>query len=169
MTDSAVIVGAGVIGLATAYRLARDGLAVTVVDAAPRGAAGASVNNAGWIVPVMSAPVPAPGMLGQALRWMARKDGPLHVRLSPCPEHVRFMTSMLRRCNPRDFEHGTEALISRNERTVSLFDEYEKDGVRFEFHRTGQLLVFTTHQAMDGYRATTAPVGRIGHTAAPLR
>ncbi|MEU6181774.1 NAD(P)/FAD-dependent oxidoreductase [Streptomyces coeruleorubidus] len=168
MTDSAVIVGAGVIGLATAYRLARDGLAVTVMDAAHAGAAGASVNNAGWIVPIMSAPVPAPGMLGQALRWMARKDSPLYVRPSPRPDHVRFMTSMLRHCNPRDFQQGTEALVSLNERTLSLFDEYEKDGVRFEFHRTGQLLVFTTRQAMDGYRATTAPVERIGHTALPL-
>lgn len=66
MTDSAVIVGSGVVGLGTAYRLARDGLAVTVVDAA-RGGAGASVNNAGWIVPIMSTPVPAPGMVGKAL------------------------------------------------------------------------------------------------------
>ncbi|MET9831214.1 FAD-dependent oxidoreductase [Streptomyces sp. NPDC006385] len=168
MTDSAVIVGAGVIGLATAYRLARDGLSVTVVDAAHAGAARASVNNAGWIVPIMSAPVPAPGMLGHALRWMARKDSPLYVRPSPRPDHVRFMLSMLRHCNPRDFEYGVEALVSLNERTLASFDEYEKDGVRFEYHRTGQLLVFTTRQTMDGYRATTAPVERIGHTAVPL-
>ena len=59
MTENAVIVGAGVVGLVTAYRLARDGLAVTVVNAAhSRG--GASVNNAGWIVRIMSPPVPAP-------------------------------------------------------------------------------------------------------------
>ncbi|MGW0821098.1 NAD(P)/FAD-dependent oxidoreductase [Streptomyces sp. NPDC002845] len=168
MTDSAVIVGAGVIGLATAHRLAQDGLAVTVVDAAPDGAAGASAHNAGWIVPIMSTPVPAPGMVGKALRWMARKDSPLYVRPSPRPEHVRFMLGMLRHCNPRDFEHGTEALTSLNERTMQLFDEYEKDGVRFEQHRTGQLLVFTTRQAMDGYRSAAAPMERIGHTAVPL-
>src|ERR687893_3031762 len=108
MTENTVVVGAGVVGLATAYRLARDGLAVTVVDASHSGA-GASVNNAGWIVPIMSTPVPAPGMLGKALRWMARKDSPLYVRPSPRPEHVRFMAGMLRHCNPRDFDHGLEA------------------------------------------------------------
>lgn len=167
MADSAVIVGAGVIGLATAYHLARDGLPVTVVDAS-RGGAGASVNNAGWIVPIMSAPVPAPGMLGKALRWMARKDSPLYVRPSPRPEHVRFMASMLRHCNPRDFHHGLEALASLNEGTVSHFDGYEKDGVRFDYHRTGQLMVFRTRQAMQGYRAAAAPLERIGHTAVPL-
>ncbi|MGC9538944.1 NAD(P)/FAD-dependent oxidoreductase [Streptomyces sp. UG1] len=168
MTDNAVIVGAGVIGLATAHRLAQDGLAVTVVDAGSAGAAGASVHNAGWIVPIMSAPVPAPGMLGKALRWMARRDSPLYVRPSPRPEHVRFMINMLRRCNPRDFAAGVEALTSLNERTLQLFDEYEKDGIRFEHHRTGQLLVFTTRHTMDEYRAATAPMERIGHTAVPL-
>ncbi|MBV7699834.1 FAD-binding oxidoreductase [Streptomyces sp. TRM70350] len=168
MTDSAVIVGAGVIGLATAHRLAQDGLAVTVVDAARAGAAGASVHNAGWIVPIMSTPVPAPGMLGKALRWMARRDSPLYVRPSPRPEHVRFMINMLRHCNPEAFAHGVEALTSLNERTLQLFDEYEKDGIRFEHHRTGQLLVFTTRHTMDEYRAATAPMERIGHTAVPL-
>ncbi|MFJ8540289.1 NAD(P)/FAD-dependent oxidoreductase [Streptomyces sp. NPDC093591] len=168
MTDSAVIVGAGVIGLAIAHRLARDGLAVTVVDAAGRGAAKASVHNAGWIVPIMSAPVPAPGMLGKALRWMARRDSPLYVRPSPRPEHVRFMIGMLRHCNRRAFECGVEALATLNARTLQLFDEYEKDGIRFEHHRAGQLLVFTTRHTMDEYRLATAPMERIGHIAVPL-
>ncbi|KUM73382.1 NAD(P)/FAD-dependent oxidoreductase [Streptomyces curacoi] len=167
MTSGVVIVGAGVIGLATAYRLARDGLAVTVVDA-ERGATGASVHNAGWIVPIMSTPVPAPGMLGQALRWMTRKDSPLYVRPSPRPDHVRFMLSMLRHCNPRDFHHGVEALVTVNERTVSLFDEYEKDGVRFEYHRTGQLMAFHTREVMRRYQTEAASLERIGHSAAPL-
>ncbi|MGP3989860.1 NAD(P)/FAD-dependent oxidoreductase [Streptomyces sp. 3N207] len=167
MTDSAVIVGAGVIGLATAHRLARDGLAVTIVDAT-RGDTGASAHNAGWIVPIMSAPVPAPGMLGQALRWMARKDSPLYIRPSLRPEHVRFMLSMLRHCNPQDFHHGVEALVSLNERTVALFDEYEKDGVEFEYHRTGQLMVFHTGEAMRRYQTEAESLERIGHTAEPL-
>lgn len=167
MTEHAVIVGAGVIGLATAYRLAQDGLKVTVVDAA-RSGAGASTRNAGWIVPIMSTPVPAPGMLGKALRWMMRSDSPLYVQPSLRPEHVRFMASMLRHCNRDDFEHGVEALVGLNERTIALFDEYEKDGVRCEYHHTGHLLVFTTQSTMRSYQANTAPMERIGHTAVSL-
>jgi D-amino-acid dehydrogenase len=167
MTLHAVIVGAGPIGLATACRLAQDGAAVTVVDAV-HGGGGASTRNAGWIVPIMSTPVPAPGMLGKALRWMLRKDSPLYVRPSPRPEHVRFMASMLRHCNHKDFRHGVEALVALNERTIALFDGYENDGVRFEYHRTGHLLVFTTLETMRAYQAETAPMERIGHTAIPL-
>lgn len=167
MATRAVIVGAGVIGLATAYRLAQDGLAVTVVDAA-RSGAGASTRNAGWIVPILSTPVPAPGMLGQALRWMLRSDSPLYVRPSPRPEHVRFMARMLRHCNRADFEHGVEALTALNERTTALFDEYQRDGVRCEYHRTGHLLVFTTQSTMRSYQTETTPMARIGHPAEPL-
>lgn len=167
MTEKAVIVGAGMVGLATAYRLARDGLDVTVVDTGRSGAY-ASTRNAGWIVPVMSTPVPAPGMVGKALRWMARKDSPLHIRPSLRPDHVRFMASMLRHCNSRDYQHGIEALAALNERTVSLFDGYQQDGVRFEYHRTGHLLVFRTRDAMHAHRADFAPMERIGHTAVPL-
>jgi D-amino-acid dehydrogenase len=167
MTLHAVIVGAGPIGLATACRLAQVGAAVTVVDAV-HGGGGASTRNAGWIVPIMSTPVPAPGMLGKALRWMLRKDSPLYVRPSPRPEHVRFMASMLRHCNHKDFRHGVEALVALNERTIALFDGYENDGVRFEYHRTGHLLVFTTLETMRAYQAETAPMERIGHTAIPL-
>ncbi|WP_328386777.1 FAD-dependent oxidoreductase [Streptomyces sp. NBC_00400] len=167
MTEKAVIVGAGMVGLATAYRLARDGLDVTVVDTG-RSGAGASTRNAGWIVPVMSTPVPAPGMLGKALRWMARKDSPLHIRPSLRPDHVRFMASMLRHCNSRDYQHGIEALVALNERTVSLFDGYQQDGVHFAYHRTGHLLVFRTRDAMHAHRADFAPMERIGHTAVPL-
>ncbi|MFM9371924.1 NAD(P)/FAD-dependent oxidoreductase [Streptomyces sp. Da 82-17] len=168
MTNSAVIVGAGVIGLAAAHRLAEDGLAVTVVDAAPDSQSGTSVHNAGWIVPIMSAPVPAPGMLGKAARWMTKKDSPLYVRPSLNPEHVRFMLAMLRYCNPRDFNHGMGALTTLNERTVALFDAYDKQGVAFEYHQVGQLLAFHTSEGMQEYQRATAPVERIGHTAVPL-
>lgn len=167
MATRAVIVGAGVVGLATAYRLAQGGLAVTVVDAAHSGA-GASTRNAGWVVPILSTPVPAPGMLGQALRWMLRSDSPLYVRPSPRPEHVRFMARMLRHCNRGDFEHGVEALTALNQRTTALFDEYQQDGVRCEYHRAGHLLVFTTLDTMRSYQAETAPVARIGHPVEPL-
>jgi D-amino-acid dehydrogenase len=167
MTDNAVIIGAGVVGLATAYRLARDGLAVTVVDAA-QSQTGASVHNAGWIVPILAVPVPAPEMLGKALRWMVRRDSPLYVRPSLRPDHVRFMVGMLRHSNARDFHHGVEALLALSERTMALFDGYEGDGVRFESHRNGHLLVFTTQGGMNAYQAETAPMARIGHTAIPL-
>jgi D-amino-acid dehydrogenase len=166
MTE-AIIVGGGVIGLATAHRLARDGVSVTVIDAGGAESQ-TSVNNAGWLVPIMSAPVPAPGMVARSVRWLARKDGPLFVHPSVHPEHVRFMVRMLRHCNQRDFQHGLEALVTLNAHTMALFDGYEREGIPFEQHRTGQLMVFRTRAALRSYEAMAAAAERIGHLATRL-
>ena len=85
------IIGGGVIGLASAYQMARDGAAVTLVDARATGR-GASDVNAGWVCPAEAAPVPAPGMVGQALRWMLRSDSPLYIRPSLKPSFLSFMS-----------------------------------------------------------------------------
>lgn len=167
MAVHTVVIGAGVIGLATAYRLARAGAAVTVVDASD-GETGASVHNAGWVTPILSAPVPAPGMVGKALRWMLRRDSPLRVRPVPRPEHVRFMVAMLRHCNVRDFNRGLLALMRLNERTIELLDRYEQDGVRFESHSPGQLMAFHAFETRREYQHAMAPLERIGHTAEQL-
>lgn len=62
-----VVVGAGIVGLASAYELVRDGHDVTVVDAAAAGA-GASHGNAAKITMAEATPVPAPGMVLKGLR-----------------------------------------------------------------------------------------------------
>lgn len=74
----AIVIGAGAVGLASAYYLRESGCEVTVVDPEPLGGR-ASGHNAGWVVPSMSVPVPAPGVMLQSLRWMARRDSPLYV------------------------------------------------------------------------------------------
>lgn len=54
-----VVIGAGAIGMASAFRLAKEGHNVTIVDPVAPGSK-ASSHNAGWVVPTMSEPVPAP-------------------------------------------------------------------------------------------------------------
>ena len=76
MNRSVVVIGAGAIGLISAYHLAAEGADVTLVDARRTGRGAAEV-NAGWIVPAESAPVPGPGMITKSLKWMLRRDSPL--------------------------------------------------------------------------------------------
>ena len=67
-----VVVGGGVIGLCTAFALQQRGVPVTVLDAGPAERAASHV-NAGWIVPTLAEPVPAPGLIGTSLQM----DAPL--------------------------------------------------------------------------------------------
>lgn len=136
-----VVVGAGVIGLTTAYHLAREGEEVTILDARASGQ-GASEVNAGWIVPAEAAPVPGPGMVAKSLRWMLRPDSPLYIRPSLDPQFAKFMIGMWRRSNAHDQRAGFEAHLRLAEGSVETFDEYRHDGVEFEMHRTGLLMAF---------------------------
>src|SRR5690606_28300342 len=77
---SVIVVGAGIVGLSTAWFLQERGVDVTVVDLAGV-AAGASWGNAGWVAPTLTIPLNSPTMLRYALRALRDKSAPLHVPL----------------------------------------------------------------------------------------
>jgi D-amino-acid dehydrogenase len=156
-----LVVGAGAVGLSSAYFLARAGAEVTVIDERGVGG-GASRRNAGWVVPSMSGPVPAPGMVLKSLRWMTRRTSPLYVRPTLDPAALRFLVALLRHCNHDDFERGLRQTLALNARTFELFDELERQGVRFEHHRRGLLQVFTGRRALAEHAEEAAHAAGLG-------
>ena len=144
----AAVIGGGVIGLTSAYHLLLAGHDVTVIDTQALGA-GASHGNAGWVVPAESGPVPGPGLLLKAARWMLKSDSPLYVRPSVQPDFVRFMFAMARHCNARDYRQGLRDNLALGERTMQLLDAYEQDGIDFEMHREGLVVAFTDPHGLE--------------------
>jgi len=80
MSKKVVIVGAGVIGLSTAYYCAREGFQVTVLDRGEPVRDGASYGNAGMIVPSHVIPLAAPGMVALGLKWMFNPASPFYIK-----------------------------------------------------------------------------------------
>ncbi len=142
-----VIIGGGVIGLTQAYDLARQGAQVTVIDQRTTGL-GASSVNAGWVVPAEAAPVPAPGVIVQSMKWMLHRDSPLYIKPSLAPNHVRFMLGMWRRSNARDFRAGLAAQLALAAGTMEMLDDYAADGVEFEMHADGLLLAYLSPEKL---------------------
>ena len=77
-----LVLGGGVIGVTSAYYLARAGAEVTVLDRQDAPASETSFANAGQVSPGYSTPWAAPGIPLKALKWMLQEHAPLAVRLA---------------------------------------------------------------------------------------
>ena len=86
--NTVAVVGAGVIGAAVAYALAREGRAVLLIDRAEPGIAGASFGNAGHIASELVEPLPSWGLLFGFWRELFAFGGSLDIPLRRAPEFV---------------------------------------------------------------------------------
>ncbi len=165
--SNVVVIGAGVIGLSCAYELVRKGVDVTVLDKGRLGE-GAAWGSAGWVTQTLSAPLPAPGLVGTSLKWMLRKDSPLYIKPWADAGLPKWLWNFWRHCNRRDHENGLEAMAALTQRTMTLYDDLEKDGIEFEMERTGVLFAFTTeeglHHTLDELRA----MKKYGYSTPPV-
>jgi D-amino-acid dehydrogenase len=151
------------VGLACAYSLRKRDYEVTIVDAQAPGA-GASEGNAGWITPSLSMPVPAPGIVGQSLRWMLRSDSPLYIKPTLDPRRIAWLVRLLRNCNEHCYARGLEATADLNARTFELFDELEVAGIEFEMHRKGLLFCFVDAANAPHVLADLKRVAHLGYS-----
>ncbi len=152
-----VVIGGGVIGLACAYALRKQGEEVTVLDSAEPGA-GCSKGNAGWIVPTLAEPLPTPGLTWTSMLWLLRRDSPLHIDPRAAFGLAPWLWTFWRHCNADAFQSGRRAWEIIANDVMESFDALAADGVHFEMHRAGLLFVFLREAAMRAMRHETGAI-----------
>jgi len=110
----------------------------------------------------MSAPVPAPGVVGKSIRWMTKRDGPLYVRPTLDLAFLRFMGDMLRHAKAEDFDRGLRRTLALNARTLALFDQMAAEGLQFEQHTRGILMVFKDDEDLEAHIRELAIARELG-------
>ncbi|HLT61995.1 MAG TPA: FAD-dependent oxidoreductase, partial [Microlunatus sp.] len=125
---TAVVVGAGMVGLATAWWLQQAGVRVTVVDRAGV-AAGASQGNAGWLTPGMATPLPEPAVLRYGLRAVLSPSSPVYVPVTADPKLIRFLAGFVRNCTDRRWTRAMTALTALNRTAPAAFEAMAEGGV----------------------------------------
>ncbi len=140
-----VILGAGVIGVTSAWALVAEGHEVTVIDRQPAPARETSFANAGEVSPGYSAPWAAPGIPVKAMKWMFMKHAPLIISPRPDMAKLSWMARMLMNCT-------TDAYAVNKARMVRLA-EYSRDclialraetGIAYDERMQGTLQLFRT-------------------------
>ncbi len=118
------IVGAGMVGLATAWYLQEYG-AETVVFDQEDVASGSSWGNAGWLTPSLAAPLPEPAVLRFGLRAMLRPSSPVYVPLSPDLRRLQFLVRFGRNCTQVRWDRAMRAFAALNGQALDAFAELE--------------------------------------------
>lgn len=130
-----IVLGSGVIGVASAYYLARQGAEVTVLDRQSGPAEETSFGNAGQISPGYSTPWAAPGIPFKAVKWMFQHHAPLAINLDGSMWQLQWMAQMLKNCNPQSYAVNKERMMR--------VAEYSRDCLR----ELRKIRVFTTKTA----------------------
>ena len=163
MTDTrAVIIGAGIVGLACAHALCRRGMTVTLLERSEPGSS-CSLGNAGWIVPSFSAPLAGPGRIRAALQSMRQGDGAFRLSLRALPGLAGWLVRFARHCNAHDFQRGLEALGALSAAVFHSLDELAATGVEFEQHRQGVLFAFLREEELQATHARLCSLSHWGH------
>src|SRR5690625_930692 len=143
--------GAGVIGVTTAYYLAKQGHEVTVLDRESASGVETSFANAGQVSPGYASPWAAPGVPIKAVRWMLDRYGPLVVRPGLNPAMWRWMFSMLRNCTASRYAINKARMVSVAEYSRDCLRALrDETGITYDHRSLGTLQLFRSQSQLDG-------------------
>ena len=158
-----LVLGGGVIGVSTAYYLARGGADVTVLEREEGVALETSFANAGQVSPGYSTPWAAPGIPMKALKWMFQKHAPLAIRLDGSMFQLRWMAQMLRNCTSERYAVNKERMTRIAEYSRDCLRQLRQDtGVEYEQRTMGTLQVFRTPKQLAAAHRDTEVLDECG-------
>ncbi|HEI8827949.1 TPA: D-amino acid dehydrogenase [Klebsiella pneumoniae] len=140
-----VILGSGVVGVASAWYLSQAGHDVTVIDRQPGPAEETSAANAGQISPGYAAPWAAPGVPLKAIKWMFQRHAPLAIGLDGTSFQLKWMWQMLRNCDTRHYMENKGRMVRLAEYSRDCLKALrDTTGIQYEGRQGGTLQLFRT-------------------------
>ncbi|MFI8416917.1 D-amino acid dehydrogenase [Serratia sp. NPDC078593] len=145
-----LILGSGVVGVASAWYLAKAGHEVTVIDRQEGPAMETSAANAGQISPGYAAPWAAPGVPLKAVKWMFQRHAPLAIRLDGSRFQLNWMWQMLKNCNTAHYMTNKGRMVRLAEYSRDCIKALRQEtGIQYEGRQGGTLQLFRTQQQFD--------------------
>src|SRR4051794_19954523 len=158
-----LVMGAGVIGVTSAYYLAKAGFEVTIVDRQPEAGLETSFANAGEISPGYASPWAAPGVPLKAIQWMLDKHGPLVVHPTLDPLMWRWMLRTLRNCTAGRYAINKSRMVPISEYSRdSLRTLRAETGISYDHRSQGTLQLFRKQAQLDAVGKDVAVLKEYG-------
>lgn len=158
MTHVAVL-GAGVIGITTAWYLRHAGFEVTVIEREPAAALQTSFANGGQISVSHATPWANPATPLKALKWLFREDAPLLFRLRTDPSQLKWALAFLQQCTAANADANLVQMVRLGLYSRSALQEL-RDTLELDYEQqTRGIMHFYTDQTE--FEAAKAPTQRM--------
>jgi len=145
-----IVLGAGIVGVTSAYQLTKAGHEVTVVDRQPGPALETSFANAGEVSFGYCSPWAAPGIPMKAMKWLFMEHAPLILRPKVDMAMLSWMTQMLRNCTSARYAINKSRMLRLADYSrISLAALREETGIAYDERMQGTLQLFRKQHQLD--------------------
>ncbi len=146
-----LIIGGGVIGIACAYYLLKEGIGVRIIEKNQVGS-GASEGNCGLVSPSYALPLSAPGVVWKTIKGIILRDTPLYIKPRLDLILLRWLFQFSHNCNKRDQMHAATARADLLTQSKILYDQLlENERLECDWESIGHFVVLKTERTMEEY------------------
>ena len=142
-----LVLGAGLLGVTSAYYLSQRGHDVTVIDRQASPAAETSFANGGQISVSHAEPWANPGAPLKVLQWLGKEDAPLLFRIRADMRQWLWGLQFLRECTPARTRHNIEQIVRLGTYSRDLLQQLRRDtGIGYDQRTQGILHFYTSEK-----------------------
>jgi D-amino-acid dehydrogenase len=158
-----IVLGAGLLGVSSAWFLRQQGFEVTVIDRQAHAAAETSFANGGQVSVSHAEPWANPGAPFKVLKWLAREDAPLLFRLRTDVRQWAWGLQFLRECTPARTRHNIEQIVRLGTYSRSTLQALRQElGLDYAQRSQGILHFYTNQAEFDAAEAPAAQMRALG-------
>lgn len=158
-----IVLGAGLLGVTSAYFLRQQGHEVTVIDRQSAPAAETSFANGGQISVSHAEPWANPSAPLKLLKWLGQEDAPLLFRLRADLRQWLWGLQFLRECTPARTRHNIEQIVRLGSYSRDMLQALRRDiGITYDQRTQGILHFYTNQQEFDNAEAPAAQMRALG-------
>ncbi len=140
-----IIIGGGIIGLSSAYFLAKEGHQVTIIDKGDMND-GCSFGNAGMIVPSHLIPFAQPGMMAQGLKWMFDSKSPFYVQPRLSMDLFKWGLKFYKTATADHVQKSMPVLRDLSLFSKGLYQDWAAKDSSFMYEEKGLLMLYKSEK-----------------------